>query len=184
MYLLFLVLLSAFIIFPAHPAMSAPGGWAATYGGAGIDRAHSIRQTSDGGYVVAGETRTFGDKEFPDLWTLKLKAGGTVEWQKTYGGGHRDVARSVQQTREGGYIVAGWTDSFGAGEGDFWVLKLRPDGSIDPSCDLVKVTNISGQDSNASVKSPRILPFDSRAKLQRPTLQSQVTNVLANILCP
>jgi hypothetical protein len=227
------------ICFVTTPPLFALEGWAATYGGVGIDRAHSIRQTMDGGYIVTGETGTFGDKEFPDIWVLKLKADGTVEWQKTYGGDRRDVALSIQQTGDGGYVAAGWTDSFGAGlgdwdswvlklrsdgtvewqktyggggsddansiqqtsdggyivaggtesfgagEADLWVLKLRPDGSIDPSCDLVRATKISsGKDSDVAVKSPRIIPFDSRANLQCPTFRSRITNVLANILCP
>ncbi|MEK7368684.1 MAG: hypothetical protein AABZ62_03380 [Planctomycetota bacterium] len=82
---------------------------------------------------MTGETGTFGDKEFPDIWVLKLKADGTVEWQKTYGGDRRDVALSIQQTGDGGYVAAGWTDSFGAGLGDWdsWVLKLRSDGTVE-----------------------------------------------------
>ncbi|HHT9118287.1 MAG TPA: hypothetical protein ACFYD1_06625 [Candidatus Hypogeohydataceae bacterium YC38] len=105
--------------------------WQKTYGGPDIDGAQSIQQTQDGGYVVAGETRTFGDKEFPDLWVSKLRADGTVEWQKTYGGPDIDGAQSIQQTRDGGYIVAGGTRSFSFGGADFWVLKLNSDGIID-----------------------------------------------------
>src|SRR3989338_435264 len=104
--------------------------WQKVYGGANWDRAYSIHETSDGGYVVAGETSSFGAGR-PDIWVLKLRHYGTVEWQKTYGGTDQDEAHSIQQTRDGGYIVAGSTWSFGAGGEDIWVLKLRPDGTVE-----------------------------------------------------
>ncbi|HHT9118139.1 MAG TPA: hypothetical protein ACFYD1_05875, partial [Candidatus Hypogeohydataceae bacterium YC38] len=110
--------------------MLAWEGWAAIYGGANEERAYSIQQTSNGGYIVAGWTRSFGAGE-ADAWVLKLKADGTVEWQKTYGGVKDDMAYSIQQTSDGGYIVAGGTKSFGAGEADAWVLKLRADGTVE-----------------------------------------------------
>jgi len=110
-------------------AFSAPGGWAATYGGAKDDRAN-VQQTSDGGYIVPGVTASFGAGDY-DSWVLKLRADGTVEWQKTYGGASSDRASSIQQTRDGGYIVAGRTESFGVGEKDFWILKLKTDGTVE-----------------------------------------------------
>jgi uncharacterized delta-60 repeat protein len=100
-----------------------------TYGGANWDWANSIYQTSDGGYIVAGGTQSFGAGG-EDSWVLKLNSDGTVSWQKTYGGSSADRAYSIQQTSDGGYIVAGFTASFGAGSGDFWVLKLNSDGTI------------------------------------------------------
>jgi hypothetical protein len=102
---------------------------AKTYGGAGDDYANSIQQTSDGGYIVAGYTQSFG-AGFTDFWALKLDASGQVVWQKTYGGGNDEVANSIQQTSDGGYIVAGWTRSFGAGGPDLWALKLDASGQV------------------------------------------------------
>jgi len=105
--------------------------WQKTYGGPGAhwDMAYSIQQTSDGGYIVAGETASFGAGDY-DLWVLKLDSNGNVQWQKTYGGPYWDIAYSIQQTADGGYIVAGWTASFGAGLSDLWVLKLDPNGDV------------------------------------------------------
>ena len=103
--------------------------WQNTYGGPNSDWAHSIQQTSDGGYIVAGQTGPYGTGN-ADLWVLKLNAVGTIEWQKTYGGSGDDVVNSVQQTSDGGYILAGYTSSFGAGNSDVWVLKLNADGSV------------------------------------------------------
>jgi uncharacterized delta-60 repeat protein len=102
--------------------------WQKTYGGSYSDYAYSIQQTTDGGYIVAGETRSFG-AGYDDIWVLKLTSTGTVSWQKTYGGTDNDWASSIQQTSDGGYIVAGFTYSFHNG-GDVWVLKLASSGSI------------------------------------------------------
>ncbi len=74
-----------------------------------VDEAYSIQQTSDGGYIVAGYTYFFGAGGW-DAWIIKLDAKGNVQWQKTYGGKDDDEAYSIQQTSDGGYIVAGYTD--------------------------------------------------------------------------
>ena len=102
--------------------------WAKTYGGSRVDDASSIQQTSDGGYIVAGYTSSFGAGDY-DLLVIKLGANGTVSWAKTYGGSNYDDAYSIQQTSDGGYIVAGYTSSFGEG-GDFLVIKLDVSGAV------------------------------------------------------
>jgi len=104
--------------------------WQKSYGGSGYDGAYAIQQTTEGGYVVAGETDSFGASN-GDFWILKLDSAGAVEWQKTYGGSGYDGALAIQQTAEGGYVVAGLTDSFGAGFGDFWILKLDSAGAVE-----------------------------------------------------
>jgi hypothetical protein len=116
----------AVIVLSATPCYA---DWAVTYGGIDDDRLLSIDQTVDGGYIVAGLTFSFGAGDY-DLWILKLDSDGTVGWQKTYGGNGDDHATSIQQTSDGGYIVAGGTSSFGAGSYDLWVLKLNSDGTI------------------------------------------------------
>jgi len=103
--------------------------WQKTYGGDSVDFAYSIQQTSDGGYIVAGETWSFGPGNY-DVWVLKLDSDGNVTWQRTYGGVGDDSAYSIQQTSDGGYIVAGETGSFGAGLPNVWVLKLDSDGNV------------------------------------------------------
>jgi uncharacterized delta-60 repeat protein len=107
----------------------APITWAKSYGGTGEDRACSIQQTSDGGYIVAGKTQSFGARS-EDFWGLKQNSNGSVAWQKRYGGAGGESAHSIEQTADGGYVVSGHTDSFGAGDSDFWVLKLKGDGTI------------------------------------------------------
>ncbi len=113
-------------MFIAQPSYAQ---WAATYGGNFSDWASSIQQTSDGGYIVAGSTESFG-AEGGDFWVLKLDSVGNIQWQKTYGGNDEEQANSIQQTGDGGYIVAGWAESFGAGHEDCWVLKLDASGNV------------------------------------------------------
>jgi len=106
--------------------------FAKTFGGTSWDEAYSIVQTSDGGYAVAGETYSFGAGS-DDFLVLKLTSSGGLQWAKTFGGPQSEYAWSIVQTSDGGYAVAGRTESFGAGSGDFLVLKLGPDGSY-PGC--------------------------------------------------
>jgi hypothetical protein len=103
--------------------------WSKTYGGTEDDAAHAVLQTIDGGYILAGFTESFG-AGLSDVWVLKLDASGTVAWQQTYGGTDDDEAFAIQQTNEGGYIVAGVTESYGAGLTDAWVLKLSASGGV------------------------------------------------------
>jgi uncharacterized delta-60 repeat protein len=106
--------------------------WQSTYGGTGLDMPKTVQQTLDGGYIIIGNTYSFGAVN-NDIWILKLNPDGTVTWQKTYGGAGYDVVDDgspIQQTSDGGYIVSGWTDSFGAGGRDIWILKLKSDGTV------------------------------------------------------
>jgi len=82
---------------------------------------------------------------------LKLDSSGNVIWQKTYGGTYNDYASSIEQTTDGGYIVAGWTLSFGAGLGDLWVLKIDSSGNIDTSCTFIFDTSILPANSSAVI---------------------------------
>jgi hypothetical protein len=105
--------------------------WQRTYGGESWDKAYAVRQTSDGGYIVAGETYSFGEGAH-DIWVLKLNADGEIQWQKTYGGSGTEHTHSIQQTVDGGYIVVGRTKSYGGGQFfDTIVLKLDADGNVE-----------------------------------------------------
>ena len=103
--------------------------WAKTYGESASDRMISIEQVSDGGFIVLGETRNFG-VGIIDIWILKLNPDGTVVWQKSYGGPLTDQASSILPTADGGFIVGGSSESFGAGNVDVWLLKLHGDGTV------------------------------------------------------
>lgn len=104
--------------------------WEMAYGGNENDKANAIVQTLDGGYIVAGETQSFGAGG-GDFWVLKLTSIGNIEWQKTFGGRNTEIAGSIQQTLEGGYIVAGETKSFGTEGHVIWILKLTSFGDIE-----------------------------------------------------
>jgi hypothetical protein len=101
--------------------------WTKTYGGPGRDRAWSVIQTLDGGYAIAGETGSFGAGHL-DVYLVKTDMYGDTLWTRTYGGIPNDQAYSIQQTSDGGYIVAGETTSFGEGWWDFYVLKTDANG--------------------------------------------------------
>jgi len=116
--------------------------WQKSLGGTDNDYAHSIIQTMDGGYIVAGYSASndgdvSGNHGGGDSWVVKLSNVGIIEWQKALGGTSADNAHSIIQTMDGGYIVAGWSYSNDGdvsgnhGDGDFWVVKLSNAGTIE-----------------------------------------------------
>ncbi|OGF67962.1 MAG: hypothetical protein A2Y62_18365 [Candidatus Fischerbacteria bacterium RBG_13_37_8] len=103
--------------------------WARNYGGVEYEEATAIQQTSDAGYIISGYVDSSGSGNC-DFLIIKMDMFGEVEWQKTYGGAADDEVYAIQETNDRGYIVAGFTNSFGAGNYDFWVLKLNEYGTI------------------------------------------------------
>ncbi len=101
-----------------------------TFGGTSNDFAHAAVQTAEGGYIVCGQTDSYGlgTNLKPDIWIIKLDPKGTREWEKTYGGKEADIAFAIQQTADKGYIVAGTTSSFGKGYPSIWILRLDTKG--------------------------------------------------------
>ncbi|HEX9981153.1 MAG TPA: T9SS type A sorting domain-containing protein [Flavobacterium sp.] len=149
--------------------------WQKSFGGSGYDIATDIRQTSDGGYIVIGESRSnsgdvashYGNE---DIWILKLDSAGTLLWQKNYGGNGEDGPRTILQTPDGGYIFSSYTNScaqdivglhdpYGCTGAftnrDYWIVKLNASGNI-----VWKTT--LGTDGNDSVSdSPESLAMTS-----------------------
>ncbi len=116
--------------------------WQKSLGGTDTDEASSIQQTIDGGYIVAGYSYSndgdvSGNHGFSDCWVVKLSNIGTIEWQKSLGGSVGDFARSIELTNEGGYILAGYSDSndgdvsVNNGDSDYWLFKLTSMGAIE-----------------------------------------------------
>lgn len=120
--------------------------WQKTLGGAGLDQLKTVIQTSDGGYLVAGSSSSdnSGDKTEKsrgnlDYWLVRLDSKGNIKWQRTLGGKYADILKSVIQTKDGGYLVGGTSNSPESGDktepnyglGDYWVLKLDAEGRIE-----------------------------------------------------
>jgi len=102
--------------------------WFKHYGGTFSDYAESVKQTSDGGYIIAGSMGSFSYGNI-DLGIYKLNSNGNKVWFKHYGGSNGDYAASIQQTSDGGYIVAGTTSSYTNGGSDFAIYKLNSNGN-------------------------------------------------------
>lgn len=101
--------------------------WDYTFGGSNNDGSHSLQQTADGGYIITGWTHSFGEGN-ADLWLIKTDSNGKKVWSKTIGGSKHDDGSSIQQTTGGGYIITGWTESFGRGRLDLWLVKTDANG--------------------------------------------------------
>ena len=104
-----------------------------TYGGADSDSAESIVETSDGGFALAGKTESFSGG-FSDLWLIKTDSNGNEQFNKTYGGPKSDFARSMVETSDNGFALAGYTQSFSTGgsfDEDAWLIKTDSDGNVE-----------------------------------------------------
>ncbi|MFA5034019.1 MAG: T9SS type A sorting domain-containing protein [bacterium] len=96
--------------------------WTKTYGGTDYDEGSSVQQTEDGGYIVAGTTH-LDSSDYGNAWLIKTNSMGDTLWTRRFGGSMFDAGRSVQQTKDKGYIIAGQTGSYGAGNSDVWLIK-------------------------------------------------------------
>ena len=101
--------------------------WSRTFGGLSNEWATCVRQTSDGGYVLAGWTQSFGAGNL-DMWVVKTNDAGILQWSRTYGGSNQDECHDIQELPGGGYIVSGFTFSFGAGQEDFYLVRIAANG--------------------------------------------------------
>jgi hypothetical protein len=115
--------------------------WQKTLGGSNEEIARSIQPTPDGGYIVAGSAKSnngdvSGNHGGSDAWIVKLSSSGTIQWQKSLGGSYEEIARSVQSTTDGGYIITGSAVSTNGdisnnhGGQDAWIVKLNSNGAI------------------------------------------------------
>jgi hypothetical protein len=101
--------------------------WTKTYGGTGQDYGYAVDTTSDGGFIIAGDTQSFGTSQ-GGIFLVKTNQLGDTIWTAIYDAFNIDVCRDVKPTMDGGYILAGWTRSFGAGEYDMYLIKTNSSG--------------------------------------------------------
>lgn len=103
--------------------------WSKTYGGLNYEGSCSIHRTNDGGYIVGGSTSSFGIGQ-NDFWLIKTDTNGDTLWTKVYGGVNNEISYSVEQTTDNGYVLVGYTNSFGEGNKDICVIKTNEIGNI------------------------------------------------------
>ncbi|MCP4643645.1 MAG: hypothetical protein GY851_24570, partial [bacterium] len=103
--------------------------WSKTFGGTEEDKALCVQQTTDGGYILAGPTFSYGAVFENDMYLVKTDASGNELWSNTFGDTGSDTACSVRQTTDNGYILAGSTFSYGAGLDDMYVVKTLFNGN-------------------------------------------------------
>ncbi len=118
--------------------------WNQTWGGIYNDIPYSVIQTSDGGYAIAGYTKGVDGVNWDEAWLVKTDSAGIMVWNQTYGGASTEWAFSVIQTPDGGYLTAGRTLSFGAGNGDFWLVRTDSSGNWlgdEPGVSLAEFAN-------------------------------------------
>ncbi|MFH2050540.1 MAG: LamG-like jellyroll fold domain-containing protein, partial [bacterium] len=103
--------------------------WERFYGGGSDESAYWVEQLSDGGYILTAFNRSKGVAGSEDFWLVKTDGSGNIEWDKTFGGAGMDHPQCVCPTNDGGYILTGYTDSFGSGGQDIWVVKTDSEGN-------------------------------------------------------
>ncbi len=117
------------MIIPQTTSAQLNDEWKKTYGGSGDDVARSVLFTDDGGLIVVGYTRSFGEGKLNNIYILKTNQNGYTQWRRTFGGNFDDEGEEIIQTEDGGFLIAGSSESFqGRAQYDFYMLKIDSEG--------------------------------------------------------
>ena len=103
--------------------------WHSLYGGGNSDGGNHVSEVSGGGFIIAGSSRSYGNGNWDDMWLVKTSTGGSMEWQKTFGGNYTEIGNYVHEKVGGGYIITGSTESMGQGLYDIWVVSTDYTGN-------------------------------------------------------
>jgi hypothetical protein len=139
-----LILLQSFVSIALFAQTPPPKQWDKRFGGTDWDELWSIQQTTDGGYILGGysnsgigDDKTEDSRGIDDYWVVKTDATGNKQWDKRFGGTDYDELLSIQQTKDGGYILGGQSSSGIGGDKtedsrggeDYWIVKTDADGN-------------------------------------------------------
>ncbi|MBD3234535.1 MAG: T9SS type A sorting domain-containing protein [candidate division Zixibacteria bacterium] len=102
--------------------------WSRTYGGADDDRVYYVEQTDDGGFIALG--RSFSFDNSADLYLIKTDLNGDLQWSRNYGGDRGEAGRHIEQVSDGGYLLSGYTHSFGEGDHDSYHVRVDSIGNV------------------------------------------------------
>lgn len=119
------------LLFPASFMLAqAPDTiWTKTFGGSNIDIGACVKETSDGGYIITGYTRSYGTMSGRNLLFLKTDSFGNLVWVNGYGGNNDEEGNAVVQTSDGGFVASGYTKSYGSGGNDVYLIKVDANGN-------------------------------------------------------
>ncbi len=123
------IILILFLFFSISLSINTQNQWQRTIGGPNNEEARCIIQTSDGGYIISGYTFSYSAGN-EDIYLVKLSSSGLIQWTKTIGGTEVDIARSIIQSTDGGYVIAGDSYNIGTATADFQILKTDAAGTI------------------------------------------------------
>ncbi len=152
--------------------------WAKTYGGYYHDQAKFVYQTSDSGYIIAGETQSFG-AGYSDVYLIKTDVNGDTLWTRTYGGMDTDGSLSAQQTFLGGYIVSGWTRSFAESYTSVYLIKTDSMGNS--GCNEFTTNTIV--DNATAIAHPTLTFLDSGGIVTNPPTIVENISIIDSTLC-
>jgi hypothetical protein len=103
--------------------------WTKTYGGSNDEWALDVQQTSDGGYIAGGLTNSLSGN-YADVYLIRTNSTGDTLWTRIFNRQYEDYARSVSQTADGGFIIAGRSDEFSGGNPNMLLMKIDPNGNL------------------------------------------------------